>query len=104
MSAALPERFDAERLAAMSTALHSVGSRAVTELGRGILQQILIQGINGTVIVTHAGRQALLTVMVNNHAQLGFILLGIKKAAEKIVATGIAKPGPRAGLVYLGNQ
>ncbi len=104
MAAALPERLDKDQVAAMSTAMLALGDRTVSELGRGTLQQVLVKGINGYVVMTHAGKQAVLTVMVNNNARLGFIFLGIKKAAGKIKSSGIAKPNPRMGLVSLGEK
>ncbi|MGF1644194.1 MAG: roadblock/LC7 domain-containing protein [Thiotrichales bacterium] len=84
MSSVLPQSVDEDRLGAMSAALLSLGERVSLELGRGELEQVLVKGREGFVIMTHAGEDAVLTVMTRSNARLGLIFLDIKRAAQDI--------------------
>ena len=86
MSSALTENMDKDRLGAMSAAMLSLGDRAAKELGRGDLEQVLIKGGGGYIILIHAGNDAVLTVMTSQTAKLGLIFLDVKRAAEKIAS------------------
>ena len=84
MAAVLPEGMDEDRVGAMSAAMLSLGDRTSQELARGALDQVLIRGNNGYVLVTHAGDEAVLTVLARPNAKLGLIFLDVKRAAEQI--------------------
>ncbi len=81
---AMPRGVDDAIIAAMSAAILGVGERAAKELSRGNLQQILIQGDTGYVILKRAGEDALLAVMTKSDSNLGMIFLMIKGVAQKI--------------------
>ena len=68
----------------MSAAMLSLGDRTSQELARGALDQVLIRGNNGYVLMTHAGDEAVLTVLARPNAKLGLIFLDVKRAAEQI--------------------
>ncbi len=84
MAAVLPQGMDEDRVGAMSAAMLSLGDRTAQELSRGELEQVLIKGNNGYVLMTHAGREAVLTVLAKPQAKLGLIFLDVKRAAENI--------------------
>ncbi len=84
MAAVLPAGLDEDRVGAMSAAMLSLGDRTAQELARGGLEQVLIKGDNGYVLMTYAGDEAVLTVMAKPNAKLGLIFLDVKRAAEKI--------------------
>ena len=84
IAAALPQGLDEDRVGAMSAAMLSLGDRTSTELGRGELEQVLIKGDNGFVLMTHAGDDAVVTVIAKPKAKLGLIFLDVKRAAENI--------------------
>jgi predicted regulator of Ras-like GTPase activity (Roadblock/LC7/MglB family) len=81
---AMPRGVDDAIIAAMSAAILGVGERAAKELSRGNLQQILIQGDTGYVILKRAGEDALLAVMTKSDSNLGMIFLMMKGVAQKI--------------------
>jgi len=62
----------------------SLGDRTAQELNRGGLEQVLIKGDSGYVVMTYAGDEAVLTVMAKPNAKLGLIFLDVKRAAESI--------------------
>lgn len=84
MAAMLPANLDEDRVGAMGAAMLSLGDRTAQELGRGALEQVLIKGDNGYVLMTHAGREAVLSVLAKPSARLGLIFLDVKRAAEAI--------------------
>ncbi|PIE40744.1 MAG: hypothetical protein CSA49_06880 [Gammaproteobacteria bacterium] len=84
IAAMLPQGMDEDRVGAMSAAMLSLGDRTAQELARGTLEQVLIKGDNGFVLMTHAGEDAVVTVLAKPKAKLGLIFLDVKRAAENI--------------------
>ncbi|WP_150049927.1 MULTISPECIES: roadblock/LC7 domain-containing protein [Methylomonas] len=84
MAAVLPANMDEDRVGAMSAAMLSLGDRTAQELNRGELEQVLIKGKRGYVLMTYAGHEAVLTVLAKPNAKLGLIFLDVKRAAESI--------------------
>jgi len=71
-------------VSAMSAAILSVSERAVEELARGDLTRILIEGIDGQIILSKAGSNAILCVLVKSGASLGMVFLNIQSVSNKI--------------------
>ncbi|MES9898806.1 MAG: roadblock/LC7 domain-containing protein [Sedimenticola sp.] len=84
MAALLPAGMDEDRVGAMSAAMLSLGDRTAQELARGDLEQVLIKGNSGYVLMTHAGNEAVVSVLAKSTAKLGLIFLDVKRAAEAI--------------------
>ena len=81
MASLLPAGLDQDRMGAMSAALLSLGARVARELERGTLEQVLVKGDNGYVLMMQAGQDAVLTVLASTQAKLGLIFLDAKRAA-----------------------
>ncbi len=84
IAAQLPSTMDEDRVGAMSAAMLSLGDRTAQELGRGTLDQVLVKGDEGYVLMIHAGPDAVLTVLAKATARLGLVFLDVKRAAESI--------------------
>ena len=84
MASLLPGGMDEDRVGAMSAAMLSLGDRTAEELARGALEQVLIKGARGYILMTHAGKVAVVTVLAKPNARLGLIFLDVKRAAENI--------------------
>jgi len=84
LSALLSSSMDEDRVGAMAAAMLSLGERTADELGRGNLEQVLIKGDHGYVLMTHAGPDTVVTVVAKPSARLGLIFLDIKRAAKDI--------------------
>ena len=84
MASQLPASIDEDRVGAMSAAMLSLGDRTAQELERGGLDQVLIKGANGYVLMVKAGEDAVLTVMAKSNAKLGLIFLDVKRASKKV--------------------
>ncbi len=85
IAAALPSGVDEDRVGAMSAAMLSLGDRTAQELNRGNLEQILIKGATGYILMIYAGKDAVLTVLAKPNAKLGLIFLDVKRAIESIL-------------------
>ena len=75
---------DEDRVAAMGAAALTMGSRIVGELQRGTLEQVLIKGGNGYVILVQAGHDVVLEVISTDEGKLGLLLFEIKRVAREI--------------------
>src|SRR5256885_13197613 len=86
MASALPATMDEDRVAAMSAALLSLGERAAEGLGRGGLNQVYIEGDNGTVFLVSADDEAVLVAVAAKGAKVGMMLYEVRRAAESVAA------------------
>jgi predicted regulator of Ras-like GTPase activity (Roadblock/LC7/MglB family) len=86
MASALPEGMDEDRVAAMSAALLSLGERAADGLGRGGLQQVYVEGDDGTVFLVSADDEAVLVAVAARAAKAGLMLFEVKRAARDVAA------------------
>ena len=85
IASVLPAGMDEDRVGAMSAAMLSLGDRTAQELARGTLEQVLIKGAKGYILMVHAGTEAVLTVLAKPNAKLGLIFLDVKRAAESVI-------------------
>lgn len=67
----LPGEMDEERVAAMSAAMLSLGERIGSELARGTIDRIYVQGDKGYGILTSCGEDAVLLVLASESAKPG---------------------------------
>jgi hypothetical protein len=84
ISSVLKPGMEEDRIAAMSAAILSLGERVVEELTKGALEQVVIKGRDGYVILTGIGSDAVLVALASDDAKLGLLLMEIKKAQEKL--------------------
>jgi predicted regulator of Ras-like GTPase activity (Roadblock/LC7/MglB family) len=84
IASALPLDVEDDRVSAMSAAMHSLGERISSELRRGLLSQVSIRGSTGYVLLMAVGHTAVLTVLTNEGAKLGLVLLEMRRAAEDL--------------------
>ena len=80
----LPERGDGGPVAAMCAAMMLVGTRAVRELERGTLRQVLVKGDNGSAVITSAGPNAVLLALAKKEARLGLVFMELSRTSEEI--------------------
>ena len=55
IASSLPPGVEEDRISAMSAAMHSLGERISSELGRGTLDQVSIRGNSGHVLLMSVG-------------------------------------------------
>ena len=84
MASSLRAGTEEDRVSAMSAAMLSLGERISSELGRGELEQVMVKGENGYVILTSIGEEAVLTVLARKEARLGLIFLDVGRTVEAL--------------------
>jgi predicted regulator of Ras-like GTPase activity (Roadblock/LC7/MglB family) len=86
MASALPAAVEDDRVAAMSAALLSLGKRIASELKRGALDQVVVRGQEGYVVLVPIGEKAVLTALARSRAKLDLIFLEMKRTANELVS------------------
>ncbi len=84
IASSLPQTIQENQVAAMSAAILSMGARTASELKRGKLEQLFIEGDQGYMVVTQAGEYASLLALAKKRAKLGLLFLDVSRAAEQI--------------------
>ena len=84
IASALAGGTDEDRVAAMGAAALATGTRAVSELKRGELEQVLVKGSEGYIVHITAGPEAVLIGISNGYAKLGMILFEMKATAKDL--------------------
>lgn len=84
MASSLPSNIEEDRVSAMSAAMVSLGERISSELGRGVMEQVMVKGENGYVILTSVGEEAVLTVLARKDAKLGLIFLDVNRTVDAL--------------------
>ena len=75
---------DDARVGTMATAMLSLGGHAAAKLARGEQEQIMIKENNGYILLVHAGKEAVLSVIVRKEAKLELVFLDASRAAKSI--------------------
>ena len=84
IASALPQHIPELRVAGMCATLLALGTRAGRELQRGTLQQVLIRGENGYVVMMTASTGTMLIAMTTASAKLGLVFLDMSQAVEEV--------------------
>ncbi|ESA39043.1 roadblock lc7 family protein [Leptolyngbya sp. Heron Island J] len=82
--AVLPSYMDEERVSAMAAALVSLGERIGSELLRGNVNQIAIDGEEGYCILSNCGEEAVFLVLATRMVKKGILNLEVKRAVDEI--------------------
>src|SRR5918992_3991605 len=109
MASALPAHVEEDRLAAMSAALLILGERSASELGKGSLAQIFVEGPYGHVVIMAAGDSALLVGVTSKGAKVGLVIFEMRSTARRIATTmqpeeGAAAPEAEARPAAVGPE
>ena len=91
----LPAGMDEDRVAAMCAALLSLGERASVDLGRGMLNQVYIEGETGTVFLIACDEEAVLVAVAAAGSKVGMMLYEVRRGAQAIadvLAADVAIP------------
>ncbi|GAC1358370.1 MAG: roadblock/LC7 domain-containing protein [Herpetosiphon sp.] len=86
MASDLPSDVEEDRVSAMSAAMLSLGERIASELSRGNLDQVYIHGEHGYVILMAVGQEAVLTVLAQSRAKLGWVMLDMRRTVKDLAS------------------
>jgi predicted regulator of Ras-like GTPase activity (Roadblock/LC7/MglB family) len=84
IASALNTRVDEDRISAMTAAMLSLAERVVVELERGKMDEMIIKGTEGLIIIRDAGEYAVLAGIARSDAKLGLVLLDMRRCAQSL--------------------
>lgn len=84
LASVLPSAMDDEKVSAMSAAMLSLGERIGSELSRGSIDRIYVEGDKGYGVLTNCGEDAVLLVLASQSAKQGLLMLEIKRLTEEL--------------------
>ncbi len=86
IASALAAGMDEDRVSALIAATLSLGERTALELTRGSLEQVMVSGRQGPVLIIRAGRDAVLCAIAAKSTKLGLLFQDASAAAQDILA------------------
>ncbi|NEO73556.1 roadblock/LC7 domain-containing protein [Moorena sp. SIO3H5] len=84
LASSLPGEMDEERVSAMSAAMLSLGERIGSELARGDIDRIYVEGKEGFSVLTSCGEEAVFLVLASKAAKQGVLMLEIKRTLAEL--------------------
>jgi len=84
ISSKLPVGGDAESVAAAAAMAMQKAEGASTALNKGDVNYVVFNAQHGRQVLTRAGEQSLILAIIKPDEDLGFVLLTMKKAADKV--------------------
>jgi hypothetical protein len=84
ISSVLPSFADEDRVAAMGTAILSLGERVTSELKKGNHEQLYIKGSTGYIVFTGIKDVAILGVLAPVNAKPGLLLMEIQRTIKSL--------------------
>lgn len=85
-AAVLAPGVDADRFAAMCASLLALSTRAASEVERGPLRQVILDGEHGPMLLTRAGAAGVLAVAADPTRNLGKLILDTRNTAAAVAA------------------
>lgn len=80
----LQRETDPDRVGGISAALLSLGNRATKELRCGTLDQVMVKGDDGYILMMQVGTEAVLVITAKETATLGMILLKARTTVKQL--------------------
>ncbi len=84
IASSFPLGVEEERVSAMSASMLNIGKRISSELERGMLDEVFVQGDDGYILLMSMGNEALFSVMAGQQAKLGLLFLEMHKAINDL--------------------
>jgi hypothetical protein len=86
LASVLSSDVDSDRFGAMCASLLALATRAASEVDRGELRQIILDGEHGPMLLTRAGNTGVLAVAASPKSNLGKVILDTRKTATDLAA------------------
>lgn len=84
ITSALPQHMDELRVAGICATLLNLGTRASTVLQRGDVQQVLVQGTDGYIVMMTGARSTMLIALTSKNAKLGLVFLDMHSTIDEL--------------------
>ena len=86
MASALAPGMDETQTSALVAAVLTLGAQIAAEVQRGALEQVLITGTAGHILIQQAGDHAVLCTVAGKTVKLGLLFLDTSRAAQAVKA------------------
>ena len=80
----LPKEVEEDRVGAMGAAILSISTRSGTELERGDMERVLIEGTDGFLLIRSIADVAILVCLVDKEVRLGMLFYECKHCVEQL--------------------
>lgn len=84
IASVLSDEVNVDRFGAMCASLQALSNRAATEVGRGALRQVILDGDVGPILLTQAGALGVLAVVAGENSTLGKAMLDARRVAGEL--------------------
>ena len=81
----LPKEVEEDRVGAMGAAILSISTRSGSELERGDMERVLIEGTNGYLMIRSIADVAILVCLVDKEVRLGMLFYECKNCVDKLI-------------------
>ena len=79
----IPSGIDTEVIGAVVSAVFDSAEKTVSEINQGTLQQMIIEGEYGKILMTDV-EKGILVVLTDSNVNLGLIRISMKRSTDKI--------------------
>jgi predicted regulator of Ras-like GTPase activity (Roadblock/LC7/MglB family) len=80
IASSLPDGFDELRISGAAAGAFAHGINAAAEFRRGEVEELIIRGTDGCVIISSTARNLVLVVLADKNARLGAVLLNVRES------------------------
>ena len=80
----LPKEVEEDRVGAMGAAILSISTRSGSELERGDMERVLIEGSSGYLLIRSIADVAILVCLVDKDVRLGMLFYECKNCVDKL--------------------
>lgn len=84
IEAIMPPNVERERVSAMAAVMLLLGERITAAMQSGQLAKVYIQSAEGHIVLMSVGHDAVLTLMAQDKAPLGLLLVEMRRAVTKL--------------------
>ena len=81
----LPKEVEEDRVGAMGAAILSISTRSGSELERGDMERVLIEGTNGYLLIRSIADVAILVCLVDKEVRLGMLFYECKNCVNQLI-------------------
>lgn len=78
----LPAEVEEDRIGAMGAAILSISTRSGGELERGEILRVLIEGVDGYILIRNVGDMAILVALAEKDVRLGLLFYEANKCIQ----------------------
>jgi predicted regulator of Ras-like GTPase activity (Roadblock/LC7/MglB family) len=75
---------DSPQVAAMAASIVALSDKVLSQLRRGSVHRVLLDGSEGGIVVVPVGDEAALAAMVSREAKLGLVMLALSRSADQV--------------------